>query len=171
MAITTITISGKIIKPDSTGAPGGKIHVSLASRTGTVDDAGTEQVVSPSFNVVIADDGNVNFSIIPTDIITVESGAASYVAVYTINDDESWTQIWQPTGVSNIDIGDLPIVITPFGDARLIVINDEADLPTPSAGFRQSVVYMTAGAGIADKYWRCMKDDLDVYDWILVSVG
>lgn len=142
----------------------------LAQRSGTVDDAGVEQVVSPSFDAVIASDGTVNFAIIPTDIITVESGSASYLASYEIEDD-AWSQIWEPTGVSDLDIGDLPIAITPFGDARLIVINNEADLPTPSAGFRQSVVYMTAGVGIADKFWRCMKGWDDVYRWVITTEG
>ncbi len=171
MAITTITISGKVVKPNATAAPGGRIDVILAQGSGTVDDGGVEQVVSPSFTAIIGAAGDVSFEIIPTDIITVpEGGAASYLATYHV-DGETWREEWAPTGVSNLDIGDLPLIVSLVGDARLIVITVEANLPTPSSSYRQWEAYLNAGTGLPDKHWKCMKDGAEAFDWVLVSSG
>ncbi|MDH3834762.1 MAG: hypothetical protein OES34_11495 [Nitrosopumilus sp.] len=103
MAITTIVVSGKIVKPDGTAQVGGKIQITPVT-SGTVDDAGTEQQVSGALIVDIGQDGSVNFNIIPSAEYT--GGSIDYNAKFILPDGSVFTKVWTVPGTAT-DIGDL----------------------------------------------------------------
>jgi hypothetical protein len=103
MAITTVTISGKVVKPDGSAQEGGIIKISPQS-SGTVDDAGTEQQVGGEFIATIGTDGSVNFEIIPSGEYT--GGSIDYNARFELPDGSEFTKVWTVPG-TDTDIGDL----------------------------------------------------------------
>ena len=108
MAIATVTITGKVVRPDGAGVSGGNIAVTL-SENGTVDDAGVEQVIGGTFNVVIATDGSVNFEIVPNSGTgSITPAGTSYTAVFETPGREGFTKIWTIAAApAGQDIGDL----------------------------------------------------------------
>lgn len=79
MAVATKTINGQVLNTAATGLAGGRLHIRL-SKIATVDDSGTQQVVVPPQDQVIAPDGDVQFDLIPNDAMT--PGDTFYIFTY-----------------------------------------------------------------------------------------
>lgn len=110
MAPALVTIAGKVLGPDGNGIPGGEIRVSLTPPGGSVDDGGTDQVVSGGDLVVpIGSDGSVSFTIIPnTGTGSILPAGSSYRARFRSNDGRTWEDSWTiDVAPSSQDIGDL----------------------------------------------------------------
>ncbi|MDH3834761.1 MAG: hypothetical protein OES34_11490 [Nitrosopumilus sp.] len=114
MAIAVKTIDGKIVTPDGVGWAGGTIYFSLSVH-GTVDDAGTEQIVAANGVTVIQSDGSVDFDLIPNDIITPADTV--YIVKFFAPDGSRMTQHWRilTTDPSTINIGDVTRVFSSSG--------------------------------------------------------
>jgi hypothetical protein len=114
MAISTKTINGKVVTPDGVGWAGGSIYYSL-NVDGTVDDAGTEQVVGATKVTIIQQDGTVDFDLIPNDNITPADTV--YVVRFFAPDGSRMTQLWRvlSTDPSTINIGDVTRVVSDDG--------------------------------------------------------
>ncbi len=106
--IATVTISGKVVRPNGQGVDGGSITIEL-SESGTVDDSGTEQVVGGSFIEKIATNGDVNFTIIPNSGTgSISPPGTTYLAVIEDSDGRRWSKVWSiAASPSSQDIGDL----------------------------------------------------------------
>lgn len=106
MAVPKVTIQGKIILPTGDPAPGGEISIRL-SGIGKVEDGGsTHTIFGVSPPIRIAEDGSVNFTLVPTESITPNN--LRYVTTYRfgngVTQDERWTLNNAP---NPIDIGDI----------------------------------------------------------------
>jgi hypothetical protein len=114
MAILTKNIVGKIVAPDGTGWAGGSLYISL-NVSGTVDDAGTEQVIGGTKVYIIQEDGTVNFDLVPNDIITPAD--CVYVVRYFAPNGDRIAEYWRvlSTDSSPLDIGDITRVVTISG--------------------------------------------------------
>ncbi len=167
MAVATVTIDGKVVKPDGVGAGGGSIQVAL-SEYGTVDDAGTEQVVAPSKTYVIGADGTVGFEIIPNANINTASGTSFYRVTYRTGDGDLWTEIWQvATTPDPQNIGNVTRIVPSTGDPGWLVDS----LPTASATWRGVRLILKGAPGTQDLEYVCLKGSDDVYRWIPGLVG
>lgn len=170
MAVNTITIDGKVVKPDGSGADRGEIRVTL-SEFGTVDDAGTEQVVSKVKKYDIASNGDVNFEIIPNADINTASGTSFYRVTFKLHDGDTWTEIWQvATSPTTQNIGDVTRIIPSTGDPAWLVDT----LPTAASKWRGVRLVLKGASGIQDKEYVCLKTTAvspDVYVWIPGLVG
>lgn len=174
MAITTRNVVGKMVPPDAGNqSEAGTIELYLSGR-GTVDDAGTEQVVAGRLDAIVEADGDVKavgggtLALIPTDTITPSS--LFYYAAIEIGDWKALQRWTIPSGGGDLDVGDIPLVDDVVDSLSYITITDEADLPTASAAYRQIVAYLVGGAGVGDAEYRCMKLADDTFDWI-VRIG
>lgn len=108
MAIATVAITGKVVKPNGQPADGGTLRVTL-SDSGTVDDTGTEQVIGGTFETPIMGDGTVSFSIVPNSGTgSITPAGTTYTAVFETSDSEIWTKTWSVAAApASQDIGDL----------------------------------------------------------------
>lgn len=104
MAITTITVTGKVVLPSGGGMPGGKIEVEL-DQADTVMDGAVQQQVAGKFTVYVGTDGSVNFTIIPTS--EFQTGPGSYTAKFILPDGTSFSKAWTTVPDLDADIGDL----------------------------------------------------------------
>lgn len=115
MAVPTINVVGKVVRPDGVGLAGGDLLVKLI-HPGHADDGGTEVVVGAGpRKYVIEVDGSVDFDLIPTDIITSHDGGSSvYKVTFRQTDGNFWVQFWVllASGDNPIDIGDITVVQT-----------------------------------------------------------
>jgi len=108
MAIATVTITGKVVRPDGAGVSGGNISVKL-SQNATVADGAVEQVIGGTFDVVIAIDGSVNFVIVPNSGTgSITPAGTTYTAVFEDPGREGFTKVWDISAApASQDIGDL----------------------------------------------------------------
>lgn len=108
MAIATVSVTGKVVKPNGSGVDGGQISITL-STNGTVDDAGTQQVIGGTFVVNIGSDGTVSFSIVPNSGTgSITPAGTTYKAVFEAGDGDRWTKTWSvAASPGSQDIGDL----------------------------------------------------------------
>ena len=171
MPIPTITVQGKVITPDGAGAAGGSIEI-VAVLPGAVNDDTVDHVLGKSFEVMIEDDGSVDFDIIPTDAIVTFSGAAEvYRFTYKIGND-TWTELIGPiveAGPDPIDIGALARVTSvdvPSGGLVNV-------LPAAAEQYRGKFLTVL-GSGIdPDRTWQCLKKagTPTAYEWETVVTG
>jgi hypothetical protein len=80
----------------------------------TVDDGGINHVVSPQQVSPISADGDVNFEIIPNDVLA-PTGTA-YIIEYILSCQVRYREVWQVDsgGANPIDIGDVPRLTPPI---------------------------------------------------------
>jgi len=105
--VPSTRIVGSIVAPDGTPFRGGSLNVSLSAPATALDPATSQRVkVFGRIAVPVADDGTVDFSLIPTSSLTPGS---TYVAEFTLPDGRTWAENWTvPSSSSPLALGDVP---------------------------------------------------------------
>lgn len=174
MSIFQRNILGTILKPDGTPVDGGQIEFTLSTGTGTVPDDTTsdEYSVGGPVTIPIGADGTVNFNLVPNDKIT--PAGTVWIARFQLAGGFVYEEKWSVTDSgSPIQIGDVirSNIGAIVGGQGFLIVSTFADLPAPSSSVRGIRGYVEGGTLVADAEYVCMKDDLDVYNWVLDLAG
>jgi hypothetical protein len=107
MAVSVITVDGKVIGPSGVGVPGGEIRIELLPAGGSTDDGGTQQVLGSELVVAISSAGVVDFDLVPNDLIS--PSGSKYQARFRSADGRRWSKLWNvlSTDGATQNIGDL----------------------------------------------------------------
>lgn len=109
MAIPRVNVVGTVLDPTGNPAQGGRISIRLSSPGAVADDvSGDGASIGGETVVPIADDGTVDFYLVPTAEIT--PAGTHYRARFETRAGYRWTKRWQPGATDPVNIGDLPEV-------------------------------------------------------------
>jgi hypothetical protein len=166
---TTVNVTGKVLLPDGTGAPGGTIQLRL-SQPGTTDDAGSEQVVATLQEFTIASDGSVNFNAVPNDAIN--PAGTFYHVTYTLSTGEVATESWQlASSPATIDIGLVPRLAVSSG-YNIPTRASSGDLTGTFVASDEGAILLDPGAaGVGSEIGGIVKHDDDSYGPVILGAG
>ena len=177
MAIPSVRVIGKVYDPSGAGV-GGEIQVVL-NEPGSVTDGSNDHVIGGIQRFIITQDGDVDFEIVPNEVIITQSGSVSaYVATYK-TDTYVWKELWYISTIPTIlDIGDIVVLRLVSGDTgdkvvaiiptQQITVDSVSNLPTPSEALIGVVALVIPATGETSTY-TCHRTSTDSYEWVYGS--
>lgn len=164
MAIPQVQISGKVLRPDGVGAPGGEVFITLAF-PGTVRDpvGNVDHRIGGMQRFVIGIDGSVSgITLVPNE--SISPAGSFYTVTFKFQNGVSWYELWQLSNTTPIGIGDVPLLgAQQIGTELVIPMRPAFPITPASASLRGHVYLIPGGIGEEDKTYVVLKGTDEIY--------